>query len=244
MADVGCGPGSWLRELGAYLPDTCELHGYDISPDQFPAAAAANVKFEVADARTRWSQEYRGKYDLVHLQLLVCGLEEDDWAKVARNAAELLKPGGMIQWVEGNFMSATRALRGKDGSKVSAMNRLGAMFYTTYKNRFPYGWSSLPGIFEDLGLQRVETDLVSSDRVPETRADVSLLTIQGIFGALKGMSAAGHNPQGMTMEQIEGFEDTVRAEIRSGAYVRHDIHVVVGFKPEVTTQHSIDIEAT
>ncbi|RAK92985.1 hypothetical protein BO79DRAFT_121541, partial [Aspergillus costaricaensis CBS 115574] len=70
------------------------LHGFDISPAQYPFTKDVNPShetfFSVHDMRGRFPEEQRGRYDLVHLRLLVVALKEENYPVVVRNVVELL----------------------------------------------------------------------------------------------------------------------------------------------------------
>ncbi|GAB1215377.1 hypothetical protein ATERTT37_004563 [Aspergillus terreus] len=107
VADVGTGTGVWLASLPDSLPTSntpLYLHGFDISATQFPfykdITPTRELHLSVHDARNRFPAEHHGRYDLVHLRLLVGAFQEDDYVRTIHNVYELLKPGGHLQWDE------------------------------------------------------------------------------------------------------------------------------------------------
>lgn len=42
--------------------------------------------------------EIHGKYDLVHVRMLVAAMLPEEWEPAVRNLTQLLKPGGFLQW--------------------------------------------------------------------------------------------------------------------------------------------------
>ncbi|CEO61059.1 hypothetical protein PMG11_05436 [Penicillium brasilianum] len=108
VADLGTGTGIWLEDLATKFPNpsSLELHGFDISPAQFPTAheiigpGKTRIPLSVHDALQPYPPEHIGRYDLVHIRLLTAGLKQGDYAVVLKNARELLKPNGYIQWEE------------------------------------------------------------------------------------------------------------------------------------------------
>ncbi|KAL8728581.1 MAG: hypothetical protein Q9166_005314 [cf. Caloplaca sp. 2 TL-2023] len=189
-----------------------------------------NVKLSVADAKTPVPSELYGIYDVVHIRYLIAGMEPDDWEPVLCNMLKLLKPGGAIQWEE-PALSQVQHLRGQPNSTTATMTKLSLHFRSgPLQQRFSHGWSTLPAIMGKHGL-RVETDIVSSDRVVETRR---ALTENGLVALLgfERMMAARQAPGAVSTTQIEEMERRAIIEIESGCYVRYDIHTVVGFKPD------------
>ncbi|PYH74557.1 class I SAM-dependent methyltransferase [Aspergillus vadensis CBS 113365] len=100
VADVATGTGIriWLASVTDTLHPTPSnrlyLHGFDISPVQYPFTKDVNPShetyFSVHDMRGRFLEEQRGRYDLVHLRLLAVALKEEDYPAVIRNVVMLL----------------------------------------------------------------------------------------------------------------------------------------------------------
>lgn len=144
---------------------------------------------------------------------------------------ELLKPGGWIQWDEGDHYNS-RQVRGSEKaalSTISFLKKAADKFATDCGERLKYGWSTLPTIFREEGLEGVETDVVSIDRVVETREMWTASGMIGIFGWLR--SVAGLGGEGVwSLEEIDVVEEGVRRDIRSGGYSRFEIYVSWGRK--------------
>ncbi|KAH8427665.1 putative LaeA-like methyltransferase [Aspergillus melleus] len=111
IADVATGTGLWITSLPDYLrsvnnhSSSLTLHGFDISADQFPStektvAPGYEIEFLVHDIRNRFPEQYRGKYDLVNVSLLVAALREEEYEASVRNLLEILRPNGYLQWTE------------------------------------------------------------------------------------------------------------------------------------------------
>ena len=226
IADFATGTGAFLHSLSESYPGA-RLDGYDISPAIF--RPGKNVNLSVANAKEPIPAELHGVYDIVHIRYLAAGMEPDDWEPVLRNMLQLLKPGGAIQWEEG-ALSQLQYLRGEPSSMTATLKRASLTFLTgTMQRRFSYGWNTLPEIMEKCGL-RVETDVVSSDRVVETRRAITENSLVALLGFAR-MMAAKEAPGAMATAEIEEMEDAAIKEIESGCYVRYDIHTAVGFKP-------------
>jgi hypothetical protein len=48
-------------------------------------------------------QDKKETFDVLHLRLLVLGLPTGQWKTACENLFQLLKPGGYLQWEEGDF---------------------------------------------------------------------------------------------------------------------------------------------
>lgn len=231
IADVGTGTGILLLELASIAPASVHLDGYDISSAHFPPPGSypRNVSFHIQDARIRFPLALRGVYDVVHLRLLAAGMREDDWQRVAVNALELLKPGGAIQWVEADHSNMFEVpFKGLPSSTTQALTYWGTrILELAVGDRVRFGWSTLPSILERLGVERITGEVFSSDRCPEARStgtDVqigvcgSMAVLPQVFTSLGGGKAVCDMYTQMNKDRL------------SGAYVRWDVHVLIGYK--------------
>jgi len=226
IADFATGTGLFLRSLSTSYPGA-RLDGYDISPAMF--VSDNNVTLSVANAKEPLPAELHGVYDVVHIRYLIAGMEPDDWQLVLLNMLQLLKPGGAIQWEE-PALSQVQHLRGGPSSTTATMTRMSLMFRSgVLQQRFSQGWSTLPAIMEKCGL-RVETDVVSSDRVVDTRRALTENGLVALLGFAR-MLAAKQAPGAISTAQIQEMEGAAIREIESGCYVRYDVHTAIGFKP-------------
>ncbi|KAJ5460839.1 Methyltransferase type 12 [Penicillium daleae] len=108
VADLGTGTGIWLEDFAQKHPNpsSLDLHGFDISPAQFPTGheivvpEKTRIALSVHDALQPYPAEHLGRYDLVHIRLLTAGLKQGDYTVVLKNARDLLKPTGYLQWEE------------------------------------------------------------------------------------------------------------------------------------------------
>lgn len=88
----------WLEDFAAKHPDpsSLDLHGFDISPAQFPTGheniipGKTRILLSVHDTLVPYPAEHLGRYDLVHIRLLTAGLKQGDYTVVLKNARSLL----------------------------------------------------------------------------------------------------------------------------------------------------------
>ncbi|OTB07252.1 hypothetical protein M426DRAFT_8979 [Hypoxylon sp. CI-4A] len=230
IADIATGTGVFLLKVREFYPDAI-LDGSDISSALFPPQSELppNVTLTEQDVKKPLPEELHGKYDLVHVRLIVAGMLPDEWSSVVKNLTKLLKPGGFIQWEEGDFISL-RYYRGHVDAPGDTIRTLGGKFVGALRERFQYGWNTLPGQMREAGLDPVISDVVSSDRVPETREGLTLASIRGSFNWARWMIER-KTPDAMPIEEVEQLEKKAYEELKTGCYVRFDIHVAVGRKP-------------
>ncbi|KAI0124803.1 S-adenosyl-L-methionine-dependent methyltransferase [Xylariales sp. AK1849] len=107
VADIGTGTGVWLRGLAEQLPPSSRLDGYDFDISKFPPEKTLphNTRLSFGNILEPFPSELHGKYDVVHVRLLMFGLKTDQWDFACRNLTTLLKPGGWILWEETGYHS-------------------------------------------------------------------------------------------------------------------------------------------
>ncbi|KAI0012740.1 S-adenosyl-L-methionine-dependent methyltransferase [Xylariaceae sp. FL0662B] len=230
IADIATGTGRFLLRVRELYPNAV-LDGSDISPSLFPPPSElpANVTLTVLDIKQPVPQELHGKYDLVHVRMLVAGMLPNDWAPAVQNLSRMLKPGGFLQWEEGDFVTL-KHLRGRVDSQVDALRFMGRSFAKAFGERFSHGWNTIPEHMRAAGLNTAPVDIVSSDRVPETRERSTINSIQPLFKWARLISERGASGA-MSFDEIERLEKKAYEEIKSGSYVRYDLYVACGQKP-------------
>lgn len=214
-------------------PPTYSFHGFDISGEQFLPSDSLppNVKLGHGDFFAPIPQELRGTFDLVNVRLIIISLGPlDVWQRVLANILTLLKPGGAIVWTEGNFLVA-RGFRGAQKKSTAGhhLTRGQLQLNNTLIKRFGYSFPSFSKLFEDAGLQGVEEDVLSTDRDPQQRGEFTDLGIGAVFGGLRNLAKV--REEGYWDEsEVERRKALAQKDRESGAYLRWDIHVGVGFK--------------
>lgn len=204
-----------------------ELHGYDISSHFFPTEIPKNMEFFILDAREPVPKELEGTYDLVHVRLLSMGLEASDWPWAVANLSRLLKPGGALQWEECNFLACTQQGFFPE-STFGAVHEIEKVLLSAFASHFDRGYKILPDEMRTAGLTDVETDIVGSDRVKSTLGPYTANSMCVCFR----WARSGKDPIPFNKEELNELERQAFRDIASGGYVRFDIHVNWGFKPE------------
>lgn len=229
MADIATGTGVVLTELAKSHPNTCHFDGFDVSDAQFPAKLPSNIKLHIADVKQPLPTEYHGQFDLVFIRYLNAAMKPEDWKIVARNVSQLLKPGGWLQWIEGDFSQAAIWKRLdpaqiSNGAAQEASELMGRSI-----DSLRYFTLELAGIFRDVGLTDVVQEVTSSDRIPETRliwADITIGPLMAFLMRTQSMQDGGKSP-----EYCSKLRDSIVEEANAGIiYARFDIHTFLGQK--------------
>ena len=78
----------------------------------------------------------RGKYDIVHVRLLILVVENSDPRPIIRNLVQMLKPGGYLQWEELNYPD--HYVKTINGSlQTPALHEFRKMVYSQGRNDWP-----------------------------------------------------------------------------------------------------------
>ena len=111
VADVGMGTGIWLAEISDLLGRTTSAnhertyHGFDIADQQLDPVHRRKFEYTLHDVKKPFPTEHHGRYDLVHVRLLIYALKESELRGVVHNLIDLLAPGGYLQWEDLEFVT-------------------------------------------------------------------------------------------------------------------------------------------
>ena len=92
IADIACGTGIWLIETARSVPASTQLDGFDISADQFPDKGwlPQNVTLSTLDSLAPLPNHLVGKYDIVHIGLVVMLIKGEDPVPLLKNVMAML----------------------------------------------------------------------------------------------------------------------------------------------------------
>jgi len=91
----------WVQELSQEVPKTVEIHGIDISSQNFPdKAILTDNTFLRLGSVTELPAEWSNHFDLVNQRYLIVALLASLWPKAVSEIYRVLKPGGCVQLVE------------------------------------------------------------------------------------------------------------------------------------------------
>lgn len=98
---MDCGlPSIWLKDVSKVLDPESQspvyYHGFDISSQQFPKEEE-NIQFSVHDITKPFPAEHLGRYDLVHVRLLIAAIDESDYKLAIANINAILSMSHPIQ---------------------------------------------------------------------------------------------------------------------------------------------------
>lgn len=102
IADVATGTAIWPIQLARKLPISASLCGFDISLSQAPPRAwlPPNLELREWDVFTPVPDNCVGRFDVVHVRLLLLVLTPATVRIVVRRLGQMLRHGGWLQWEE------------------------------------------------------------------------------------------------------------------------------------------------
>ncbi|KAL9084358.1 MAG: hypothetical protein Q9159_005266 [Coniocarpon cinnabarinum] len=189
------------------LTKSCIFDVFDVSSDLFRKELPSNVSLHVQDARTYYPQEHHGKFDAVHLRLLVAEFYNEDWALAIEKAVQLLKSGGAMQY-----------------ASAAALQKVIGALKEALMYRFKWGYNILSRIFKERGSVGVKTEVVSCDRVAEMRQPLAIIAAAGAIGWARKKGRWSES-------ELTGFEEQLDKEVSESAYSRYDVWATICFKP-------------
>lgn len=186
-----------------------------------------NVTLTNLDFKQPFPSEFHNRFDLVHIRVITPSMEEQDWPVVLQNVLQILKPGGAIQWAEPNWTTAEQ-LRSKPETTCDGARVMSKLFKDVLAEKTPFGWNDLPDLMEAATMSGIQRDVVSTDRLPETRwaLSVNVMVAMCLFAEIM----AKQGVISLTEQELEQLGSQGFMDIDSGCYVRYDIHTAIGFK--------------
>lgn len=229
VAEHATGSGSWLVDLSAQLSHAASFDGFDISNDAFfpKHDLPANVSLSVSDVKQPAASELHRKYDAVTIRFINVAMVPDDWKKAASHAAQLLKSGGALQWIEGDLLQLMTIYGSAPDTKTSALD---AASHQALGKLDQLRWfvKHLHGVLVEAGFERIQHKITSTDRLAEDRKVMSEVCVGAIHGLL--LRQARSPEANVTLEQVEALRHEMLDEVEGGAYVRADMHQFLAWK--------------
>lgn len=91
----------------------------------------------LCDINEGFPEEFHGRFDVVHVRLLVLGLQVEQFTKAVGNVVKLLKPGGYLQWTDLDFQNTIKRVY-PDGA-IEVLQEEGDMILQFFRER---NWST------------------------------------------------------------------------------------------------------
>ncbi|EAW12306.1 class I SAM-dependent methyltransferase [Aspergillus clavatus NRRL 1] len=183
IADLACGTGLWLTDLARSLPPQTTLDGFDLFVSKFPPSQwlPNNVTLSALDILGPVPEHLVGKYDVIHLRLLILVVENSDPTSIIQNVHRMLKPGGYIQWDDLNYPD-THIVRANPALATPAFDRLREFVYSGGRHDWVL---QLPSILEQNGFEDAQLEHFQDHReLTLANGEQHLMTMDEFTGSL------------------------------------------------------------
>ncbi|KAF3761973.1 S-adenosyl-L-methionine-dependent methyltransferase, partial [Cryphonectria parasitica EP155] len=238
VLDIGTGTGIWAIEFARQYPSTTVI-GTDISLIQPTENLPSNCRFEREDAEDPWIFDI--PFDFIRWRLMATSFSNHQHMiyKVYSNLA----PGGWAEFHEWAFEIIPESAAAHEAYQGSALKRwleyilagaaaLGRDFRAPLQYR---PWMVEAG-FTEIAVRRFSAPLNKwpLEHNARTLGSMACINCLQLVTSVTKILLAG----GLSLEELPGFIDEVRADIRDqNMRVYFPVYVTYGRKPETPVQH-------
>ncbi|KAJ1539390.1 hypothetical protein HK096_000803 [Nowakowskiella sp. JEL0078] len=99
ILDVGCGPGSWTRDVATLYP-LCEVHAIDMAKTLFDGIETLPNTFFLEGNIIQGLPYPDNYFDGVFQRYLLAGIPKDKWDFAISELVRVVKPGGFVESLE------------------------------------------------------------------------------------------------------------------------------------------------
>lgn len=222
--------GKWLLDLaGTDRPDL-DLYGVDLAESLF--CDDARLQLCQHDVRMPFPSTWQNSFDLVHQRLLVWGLGVDEWAPALAHLAGVVKPGGLLQLVEAEWVLSSYADECVQQKKLARAQE----WFTGSSGMDVHVWKRLPGLLSALGFQDVQVKTFNlgygaTCARPEDRVWTAELLPQSFRHLARKIPAGGISGVACSPEEYLAWLDELALEMKQVGYTPK-LRWVTGRKPE------------
>ncbi|KAI0836882.1 S-adenosyl-L-methionine-dependent methyltransferase [Hypoxylon sp. FL0890] len=228
VADVATGTGVWMIDLAPKHPDV-SFHGFDIDLAQAPNPEwlPENAKLDVLDLLKPVPEELVGQFDYVHVRLLMYVIREDP-TPILENLIKLLKPGGVLQWVDMDHPTHRfDKARPEYSTKYLELAGTWPSTLATEDNRMDPKWvGKLASYYKRQGLQVLADDHKYRDKYHLG------YYCEAAFMAWEEFKSKMSDEHAAQYDEILKKARQEMEQAKRGISINMEIRVVVGRKPE------------
>ncbi|KAH8811020.1 hypothetical protein F5884DRAFT_830933 [Xylogone sp. PMI_703] len=238
VADVACGTGNWILDVRDWLarikPQDCNkaryFHGFDITDKLFPSpeSLGKDIAFSTHDMTKAFPSEFHGKFDIVHVRLLVFAVTIHQIPDILKNLVELLAPNGYLVWDD--FVIAETTFNGGPKGRNVEYLELVRNYATSvgFSNDLPRVVKIV--LEEDMGFRDVDVLRYSTISKP----DEAQASREWYLGALNGVMPVVFRRTGLsdeeTAKEMEILFDNVKLSYSKGVVPHQPMDRVVARK--------------
>ena len=155
--------GTWLADLAGLEHDNdssrkhLSLHGVDLGSTLFRKDPRLDLRNH--DVRKPFPElwGWKNSFDLVHQRLLVWGIGANEWSTVLKNLADVVKPGGVLQLVEAEWVLSSYTDEQVQQKRLAKVQR-----WSTESSGMDVDiWKKFPDLLQPLGFRDVKEETFS-----------------------------------------------------------------------------------
>ncbi|KAI8055955.1 S-adenosyl-L-methionine-dependent methyltransferase, partial [Syncephalis plumigaleata] len=120
VLDVGCGSGTWMREMATTFPKS-QFTGIDLVDVFARDRAPKNCRFQLGNILDGMPTLPANTFDYIHQRMLVFNIPTASYPNLFTEYARLLKPGGFLELMECDMQLQPV---GPVGARLNAMLRM------------------------------------------------------------------------------------------------------------------------
>ncbi|CAJ2507117.1 Uu.00g083030.m01.CDS01 [Anthostomella pinea] len=226
IADIGAGSASWPVTVARELPHA-RIRGFDMDLSKFPTMLPSNVELGYGNVLEPFPEALQQTFDLVHLRLLVGGIEKHDWVSAARNIMSLLRPGGWVIWEE-TGLPVRNVLPPKPGWSKFAELSWQVSDARNMDLRMP---ATLNRYLSEAGFVKLDEKVFNSASDENLDGALNEMMIGLAEQSLAGIVADGSYEDMKTQEKLQSVMKDIRREFDEGSKSYWILHRVWGNKP-------------
>ncbi|KAF7937227.1 uncharacterized protein EAE98_001541 [Botrytis deweyae] len=206
IADIATGTGAWLLDVARDFPQA-QIEGFDNDVRQAPheSLLPSNVSVRHWDIFTDLPDDMVGKYDFVHVRLLVLVLNGNSPSFIQK-LLRMLKPGGYLQWDELDCVNM-HVKKPDPKLQASALEQIREMSWANGR----HDWTvKLPDFLQEAGFQDAKIQYFGDeDRLARAFNEQHLLTMDEFASSLVRMGKVDASKKWYQLIQ-QGYEESTK----------------------------------
>lgn len=216
----------WALGVHGFLP-RAQIQCFDCSDRLFPTPGShcSSISFSKADFKEQPPTELDDSFDLIHIRAMDGIMEDRDWERGARTLSNLLKPGGAIQWTETDLSRAQVYCGEQSDEKPKSLMNLVETFQSCMGKKARFDKETLMDAFTTAGMIDVDVDVVPSDRLVNTRRDVTENLVAALLGWAKGAISTSRSSSTWSHGELKNLEAAIQLEISKGTLIHSESQI-------------------
>ncbi|OJJ78515.1 class I SAM-dependent methyltransferase [Aspergillus glaucus CBS 516.65] len=218
VLDSGCADGELSHMASAGRPDL-DFCGIDLGSALFRPDPRLHLREHDIRKPLPESWGYKNSFDLVHQRLLVWGIGTHEWTAVVTNLADAVKPGGVLQLVEAEWVLSSYTDEQVQQKKLARVQE----WSTESSGMDVHIWKKFPDLllslgFYDMKVQTYPLGYGATSKRPQDRIWTAELLPQSFRHLARKIPAEGIPGVAQTTEEYLSWLDELVKEMKQIGY--------------------------